>query len=203
MIRLFYCIIFIIPTSQAFEDLDCLKFHVIKNAPLGFKNTDEESNGVHWEYLVALEKETGFCINKEILPYARIWQSIAQGNHDGGIMFKSTSRSNIVEYAALIRTVNVVVIPVNDINVESYNDLYTLTIGKTRGTHLSKVFDQDPNLNIIELNNYGQAAKMIKFGRINAIAGSALVLSYQLKKHHVLNNVNYIKKLTLGKKEQW
>lgn len=51
-----------------------------------------------------------------------------------------------------------------------------LTIGKTRGTHLSKFFDQDPNFNIIELNNYGQA-KMTKFGRINAIAASALALS--------------------------
>lgn len=203
MIKFLFCLIFIIPASQALEDLDCLEFHVIKNAPLGFKNNDNEDVGVHWEYLVALEKETGFCIKKNLIPYARIWQSIAQGNHDGGIMFKSASRSNIVEYAALVRTVNVVVIPVHDINVESYNDLYTLTIGKTRGTHLSKLFDEDPNLNIIELNNYGQAAQMIKFGRINAIAGSALVLNYRLKKYHVLNNVNHIKKLTLGKKEQW
>ena len=53
---------------QADDESDCLDFHVIKNAPLGFINTDNESAGVHWEYLTALEKETGFCINKTYYP---------------------------------------------------------------------------------------------------------------------------------------
>ena len=203
MIRIFLFMLFIIPSSEAFEDRDCLTFHVIKNAPLGFKNINDESVGVHWEYLLALEKETGFCIQKEILPYARIWQSIAQGSHDGGIMFKSASRSDIVDYAGFVRTVNVVVIPVSSITIENYDDLYNLTIGKTRGTHLSQKFDQDPNINIVELNNYAMAAKMIKFGRVNAIAGSALVLSYQLAKYDALDSVSHTNKLILGKKEQW
>ena len=188
---------------QADDESECLDFHVIKNAPLGFINTDNESTGVHWEYLTALEKETGFCINKTLLPYARVWQSMEQGDHDGGIMFKSESRSNFVNYAGFVRTVNVVVIPVNSLKIENYNDLYSLTIGKTRGTHLSQKFDADANINIVELNNYAMAAQMIKFGRINAIAGSALVLSYQLAKYDALDSVSHINKLILGKKEQW
>jgi len=44
---------------------------------------------------------------------------------------------------------------------------------------------------------------MIKHGRIDAIAGSALVLSYQLKRNNVGDKVNHKSKLTLGEKEQW
>lgn len=176
---------------------------MINNAPLGFKNADKESVGVHWEYLKALEKETGFCINKTIFPYARIWQSLKFGKHDGGIMFKSDLHSNIVEYVALIRSVKIVVMPIMGVDIKSYKDLYELNIGKTRKTSLSNRFDQDTDLNTIELNNYGQAIKMIKLARIDAIAASALVLSYQLKMYDALDYVNYKNKLTLGEKEQW
>ncbi len=187
----------------AFEPGNCLEFHVISNAPIGFVNDDGNSTGVHWEYLTALEKLTGLCINKGLLPYPRIWHSIEKGDHDGGIVFKSDSRSKLVEYAGFIRKVKTVVIPVKGLSISRYIDLHNIVIGKTRGTHLSEKFDSDKNLHVIELNNYEQAAQMLKRGRIDAIAGSALILSYQLKKHGVLDRVDIKNKLALGEKEQW
>jgi ABC-type amino acid transport substrate-binding protein len=188
---------------QASENPECLQFHVIKSSPLGFINSEKINVGVHWEYLTAIEEETGLCINKLLLPYARIWQSIKHGKHDGGIIFKSDSRSSMVEYIAPIRTVITAVIPVNSIDIKSYSDLHGLLIGKTRGSHLSKKFDQDTEIDTVELNDYDQAAEMIKYGRIDAIAGSALVLSYQLQKHKVLDKVSPEKKIVIGEKEQW
>jgi len=182
---------------------DCLAFHVIQNAPIGFESAKGKLQGVHFEYLAELEKRSGLCINKSILPYARVWQSIKTGGHDGGIIFKSDSRKKYVEYVALIRKVKTVVIPINGVNITNYSDLSSLIIGKTRGTHLSERFDNDKNLNIVELNNYDQAARMLKHGRIDAIAGSALVLSYQLKKYALLSELDVSNKFTLGEKEQW
>tara|TARA_R110001592_G_scaffold99063_10_gene282340 strand:+ start:6389 stop:7177 length:789 start_codon:yes stop_codon:yes gene_type:complete len=203
--KLWTVIFFVVATSHvhASDGKECLEFHVIDNAPIGYTNLDNESVGVHWEYLIALEEETGLCINKKRLPYLRIWESIKFGKHDGGIMFKSDSRSNYVIKVGLIRTVKTVVIPVNGIDINEYNDLYGLRIGKVRGTHLNTQFDQDNNLNILALNHYNQATKMIKLARIDAIAGSALVLSYQFNKYNALDNVNYKNQLTLGEKEQW
>jgi len=186
------------------ETLDnCLSFHVINNAPLGYENEEGEMQGVHWEYLTALEKTTSFCIRKSFLPYPRLWHSIESGNHDGGIVFKSDSRSHLVEYAVLIRKVKTVVIPANGVSIKDYNDLQNIVIGKTRGTHLSEQFDQDKSLMVIELNNYEQAVLMLKYGRIDAIAGSALVLSYQLKNHEIFDEVDIGNKWVLGEKEQW
>jgi polar amino acid transport system substrate-binding protein len=196
------CLLHIVPT-WAEKPVDCPTFHVIENAPMGFNNSTNAATGVHWDYLTEIHKLSNVCLNKILLPYPRIWQSIKQGEHDGGIIFKSESRSIFIEYVAPIRTVKTVVIALKGIKIENYADLRNITIGKTRGTHLSKQFDQDTDLNIIELSNYQQAAKMIKHGRIDAIAGSALVLSYQLKANNVLIYVDLENKLVLGEKEQW
>jgi ABC-type amino acid transport substrate-binding protein len=192
-----------IAPSNANENSNCLDLHVIANAPIGYINQHNIHQGVHWDYLLAIEKESNLCLNKTLLPYARIWQSIRVGKHDGGIIFKSNSRSNIVEYVAPIRSVKTVVVPLKGISIKSYADLRHIIIGKTRGTHLSKKFDSDKNLQIVELNNYQQAAKMIEHGRIDAIAGSALVISYQLNKYNMFTHVDIDNKWVLGEKEQW
>lgn len=170
---------------------------------MGYNDSKGMLVGVHLEYLNAIERQSKLCINKTLTPYPRIWESIKHGNHDGGIIFRSDSRDEFVEYVGKIRTVKTVVLPVKGAILKSYGDLKNLRIGKTKGTHLSERFDNDASLNIIELTGYDQAAKMIQVGRIDAVAGSALVLSYQLNKHNVIDNIALENKLTLGEKEQW
>lgn len=201
---IFFIIFIIIPAiATATSQDECLEFHVINNSHLGLKNSHIGNTGVHWEYLEALEKETGFCINKTILPNKRMWKNIKEGKHDGGIMFKSDSHSNIVEYVALVHTVKTVVIPIIGVDIKDYQDLYELSIGKTRGVALSGTFDHDPKLNITELNHYNQVIQMIKLGRLDAIAGCASALDYHLKVYDAVNKVDYKSKLDLGEKQQW
>jgi len=182
---------------------DCLEFHVINNSPLGYQNPQGHGAGVHWEYLSAIENKADICINKTLLPYPRIWKSIEHGQHDGGIVFKSSTRANFVSYVALIRRVKTIVIFNQGTTVTKYVNLRKLTIGKVRGTHLSEEFDNDPQLNIFKLNNYNQAANMLRLGRIDAIAGSALALSALLKKFDLINKVDLENRFVLGQKEQW
>lgn len=182
---------------------ECLNLHVIKNSPLGFIDKSKKLRGVHADYLRAIAKDSGVCIENQLFPYPRIWESIKKGGHDGGIIFKSASRSTNIKYVALIRTVKTIVIPAKGKVVDSYNDLKTLKIGKTKGTHLSKTFDNDPELQLVEVTNYAQAIKMLKSGRIDAVAGSALVLSYQFNRHDALDAVDLSNRFILGEKEQW
>lgn len=205
MIKSICFIIFImIPAiAKATSQGECLEFHVINNTHLGLNQSHEGDTGVHWEYLEALEKETGFCINKTILPNTRMWQNIKMGKHDGGIMFKSDSHSNIVEYVALVHTVKTVVIPIIGADLKDYQDLYELSIGKARGIALNEKFDHDPKLNITELNHYNQVIQMVKLGRLDAIAGCASALDYHLKMYDAVDKVDYKNKLNLGEKQQW
>lgn len=205
--KLKYCLgiilISLINTVSANRNIDCLTLHVINTPPIGYTNDQGQAVGVHWDYLTALEKTSGLCINKILLPYPRIWRSIENGQHDGGIIFKSHSRSPLVKYVAKIRSVKTIVVVAKTHSVNHYTGLKNLTIGKTRGTHLSQRFDNDEQLNLLEFKNYTQATQMLLHGRINAIAGSALVLTYQLNRVNALEKIDLKNRITLGEKEQW
>lgn len=182
---------------------DCINLHVIGSEPIGFINNSGQPSGTHWDYLTLIQNQTGLCTNKNLYPYARIWKSIKQGSHDGGIVFRSESRKSLVEFVAPIRKMKTVVIPLKGIQLNSYDDLKGLTIGKTRGSHLGNKFDQDKNLKIVELTDYNQLAQMIRLGRVDAVAGGVLTLSYLLNKHKTIDKVDLNNMLTLGSKEQW
>lgn len=181
---------------------NCIRMHVIQNAPIGYYKNGQPT-GTHWDYLLAIEKHSGICIQKYLLPYARLWKSLEEGDHDGGIIFRSPGRENFVEYVAFIRSLKIVVIPRKKITLKKYADLQGLIIGKTRGTRLNNQFDSDNTLKKLNLTNYDMVAKMIRFGRLDAIAGSGVVLGYQLSKHQALDQVNLSGHLVLGKREQW
>ncbi len=188
---------------SASESEACLNFHVIHSEPHGYIDKGGAPKGIHWEYLEAIREHSGLCINFSLFPYARIWESIKNGRHDGGIIFKSKTRTNLVEYAGHIQTTPTVVIPLKNINLETYSDLNNLRIGNIRGAHLSNKFDNDKALNIIQLVNYEQGARMIKLKRLDAVSGNEYALKYQLKKHKVLDKVDVNNQFKLGEKEQW
>jgi len=177
--------------------------HVINNAPMGYIDTDGQATGVHWDYLTAIEKKSGVCINKRLMPYARLWRSLEDGQHDGGIIFRSPSREQAIKPVAQIRNLRTLVIPKKGTTLKTYTDLSGLIIGKTRGTRLNDRFDNDTTLLKLELNDYAQAAKMIQRGRVDAIAGSGVLLNYHLSKQQLLNQVDLSQSFTLGRREQW
>jgi polar amino acid transport system substrate-binding protein len=181
----------------------CLEMHVIHNAPLGYLDVEGNPTGTHWDYLGAIAEHSGLCINKRLLPYARVRASLEQGGHDGGIMFRSEDLDSKTQAVAHIRSLAVVVIPKHGVSIDTYGDLTGLQIGKTRSTRLNSRFDTDTTLRKYKLNNYEQAVKMIAAGRLDAVAGSQLVLSYQLNKLDAFEKVDIKGSYVLGYQEQW
>ena len=72
-----------------------------------------------------------------------------------------------------------------------------------RGTKLGTRFDQDENLIIEELDDYSIAVNMLLTERIDAIAGSLSVLTYQLKQRDLERKIDITNYFTIGTKEQW
>lgn len=182
---------------------ECLNMHVINSDPIGFITKKGNKTGTHWEYLEAIEQRSGVCIEHKLMPYMRIWESLRIGLHDGGIVFRSQSRTPLVEYVAHIRTVPTAVIPLAQFEINSYEDLHGITIGKIRGTHLSERFDSDRRINVMEMATYAQAAQMIRSKRIDAIAGSLYVVRYQVQKYAGDADLHLGKPFVLGTKQQW
>jgi ABC-type amino acid transport substrate-binding protein len=88
--------------------------------------------------------------------------------------------------------------------LSSLASLDGLIIGKTRGKDLSDTINLAGKLNVVELTNYGQAAALLNKGRIDAIAGSALVLYYQLSHVYIGQEaIDFANKLVIGTRAQW
>ena len=196
--------ILVIFTLPVYAQKDCLDFHVIDSAPLGFLDENGEMQGVHVELLQYIAKQSGVCISLRLMPYARILRSLEEGTHDGGILFKYAQRANVVEFVAHIQDMQTVVVTNQQLQLSSFADLSSLVIGKTRGTDLSDEIALLENFQVVELTNYQQAAEMLHKGRIDAMAGSALVLFYQLSNlSSMAGKVNFSNKLVLGSRAQW
>lgn len=196
---LLYLLLF---SSLSFAE-NCINFRVIQNAPIGYLNEQGKETGTHWDYLQAIAERSGLCIKLKLLPYARLWRSLETGAIDGAIIFRSIDRQHIVNYVSKIRSLKTVVIPRVNLELNDYGDLTGIVIGKTRGTRLNDKFDMDKNLTVISLNGYKQAAGMLTAGRLDAIAGSGVVLTYQLNLYGGIEKIDIAGRLILGSREQW
>jgi polar amino acid transport system substrate-binding protein len=188
----------------SFGDDICLDMHVIDSIPHGFYDEGGTIVGMDFEVLQQIESYSGVCMTKRLMPIARIWKSIEQGQHDGGLIFKSAARSHLVKYIAFIRNADIVVIPRKGVNIEHYEQLYKISIAKTRGTSISNRFDLDKKLRFFDVTNYGQLIRMLRLGRVDAVVGSSEPLYYHLSKFEIKSkSVISGKKFTLGTREKW
>lgn len=187
----------------AIADDNCMSMYIIEQVPAGYLDENDQPTGVHWQYLERIEQRSGICMNKQIVPYARVWKSFESGQLDGSIIFRSPDREEIVAGVSLVRPINVIVAARKGIEIHDYDDLAGLTIAKTRGTQLNPRFDADTSLNIIEVDDYEQAAKMFKAGYVDAVAGGAILMMYQLMQYNGAETINLSGTFKLGIREQW
>ena len=193
------CCLFLPSIVQA----SCMKAAVIESKPVGYVKENGMRTGVHWDFLSQISQISGQCIEKDLLPFARVWGSLEAGSYDLAVGFSSASRDNKVIKVALIRELKTIVVGAKGTKVRHYEDLAGLTIGKTRATKLNYRFDNDVSLHIVELNDYQHGVDMLLAGRIDALAGSYRVIKYQLEQ---LEQVSYLDKSgfhVLGAKQQW
>lgn len=184
------------------EQNNCLNMHVVFNTSAGYLNQTGKIAGFHADFLNALEKKTGICINKKLLPYARAKRSIVLGGHDGGILASSTDLDNKVIYVAKLLISKTIVIPKKGLTLNNYNDLSNIIIGKVRGAKLDEKVDNDENILFVELSNYQHGLEMLKKGRIDAIAGNNLGLTV-IHELNMVEDVNLSGKFVLGQREVW
>jgi len=182
---------------------ECLSMHVIDFPPAGFKNNNGELTGIHVDFIQALEKRTGICIDTKIMPYSRALKNLKLGIHDAGILNPSSDPEfyGYVQYIAKLITLKTIIIPRKGLTLSSYKSLKNITIGKVRGTPLGKSFDQS-KYKIIELTSYFHGLNMLKRNRIDALAGNASGMSI-IGEQNLAHYFNVSGKFVIGKRELW
>jgi polar amino acid transport system substrate-binding protein len=191
-------------SEGSFADETCLDMHVIQSVPLGFYDENNKVAGMDFDILQQIEEYSGICMTMRLIPIARIWKSFEQGQHDGGLIFKTAESNHSVEYAAFVGNAEIIIIPRNGLTIDSYEQLPKMSIAKTRGTPISDRFDLDIRLNLVEVTTYGQLIKMLKLGRIDAVVGNAAPLFYNLSRFdNTEKSIVVGNKFVLGSRETW
>lgn len=198
------CMLFLAVFCSTGMAEDTLDIHIIASEPLGYVDSNGYNTGYHWDYAKALETISGLNFRQTLMPYSRIWHSLENGAHDGGIVFRSANRDAYVEYVAPLITIKNVVIARKGIELNTYEDLYRLKTIGTMPNRLDPRFDSDEKLKDIKtiLHDYTTMVKMIREKRLDAIAGNGLALNYLLKKYEGLEDVQ-IPGIVLGERESW
>lgn len=182
-----------------------LKMHVIQASPIGFTDENGDPTGYHWDYLSAIETRSGVSMELFLTPYTRLWKSLKKGDHDGGIVYRSADRDDIVEYVAPIAERENIVIPKKGITLKSYDDLYQLkTIGTMQDLRLGDRFDADEKLQakLQFAYDYDTLVKMLLQDRYEAIAGNSVALAYLLDKHDAVDAIA-LPGVVVGKRVEW
>jgi polar amino acid transport system substrate-binding protein len=189
-------------TTAINEQKTCLSMHVVLNTLAGYLDKNGKIAGFHIDFLDALEKKTGICMDKKLLPYSRAKHSIKMSAHDGGILARSKDLDKKVIYIAKLLTSETVIIPKKGQAFTNYQDLKNITIGKVRGVTLDKSIGENKKLTFIDVLNYKNGLAMLKKGRIDAIVGNSLGLS-AITELEMAEDVNLSGKLVLGQREVW
>jgi len=159
--------------------------------------------GVGVKILDLITRQTGISFKMVNYPYARILKVLQSGQLDAALIFKNSMLRDDVYYVGPVATSQVLVVGRGENQPQSYHQLKALQgIAVIRKAQFQTQFDQDNTLKKIYVESYQQGLKMLKIGRVEAIIGSELGLSYAMKQ---LNMDPHILKqaFRLGEKEWW
>ena len=182
---------------------ECMSMHVVLNTKAGFIDENGSISGYHYDFLTALEKESGLCINTTLLPHSRAKRDIQMGAHDGGILASSPLLDSDVEYVAKILTSKTVLIPRKGLNLTNYRILPKITIARIRRVNFGNTWENSPNISFVDIADYSQGFQMLTRGRVDVVAGNLLGMSVVIESLNITKDINLSGKQTVGEREVW
>jgi len=181
----------------------CMSMHVVQNTTAGYINQTGEIAGYHYDFLMALEEISGFCMEKKLLPISRAKRNIKVGAHDGGILGRSNTPDADIEYIIKLITAKKVIIPRKGVMLNNSPKLANIKIASIRKVNVDDVFGSTTDVSYVDIANYAQGLKLMEMGRVDAITGNALGINVSINKLNMTQAVDLSEKLIIGQSEVW
>ena len=138
--------------------------------------------GIVVEANQAIAKESGLILEPVLEPYGRIGRHLRNGDCDLTYLIRSPDRDDYVEYVGHLFTFQCIVVARPSLPLRRYEDLAGLRIGLIKDIHLNPRFDEDAQLQKVEVKDYETLVDMFLNGRLDAIAGNSVSIPYLLQK---------------------
>lgn len=179
-----------------------LTFHVIAAQPFGYMDEKGEPTGLHYELIQQLSIRSGIAIRPVIMPYNRIWTTLENGGHDGGIVWRSSERDSLVNYLSFVWTDYLTALTLKNKEINQYDDLHSGEVGVMNSSSINERFNNDKKINKIKIGKYENAVTMLAAERIDAVVGNLFAYMYIARRQKVLDKLS-LPGFYMGHREQW
>jgi len=151
----------------------------MEQIPYGFESDDGQITGVIYDLLKEIRAASGVGLAVDIEPAKRLLATLFRGKRTCTIVVNSPEIVDVLDVVEPIGfTITAGILPVAGIKLEDYSDLAGKLIAVPLGIQFDEKFHNDNSLNKISTPQYINAIKMMRAGRVDAVAGAISVLKY-------------------------
>lgn len=157
--------------------------------------------GIIPEVLDTLSRTSGLELKHTLAPYSQVWRDMKSGDCDLAFDALSNKRDDYAQPFGHVFSYTTIIVGRPGIKLNEYEDLRGLRVGVLDALPLSMKFEQDSRINKIPVRDYETMVGMLLTGRLDAIAGNSVSLSYLLHKEKI--PLQQWPRLVLEKQELW
>ena len=151
----------------------------MEQTPYGFVSEEGKVTGVIYDLLEEIKATSGIGSAVEIQPAKRLLATLFRGKRTCTIVVNSPEIVGVLDVIEPIGfKISAGILPVAGVKLENYSSLKGKIIAVPLGIQFDEKFHNDKSLNKLSTPQYINAIKMMKAGRVDAVAGAISVLKY-------------------------
>ena len=154
--------------------------------PYGYSSDNGESTGVFYDILNEIVSVAGINSENIITPSKRIYNLINSNTKictlaaDTPLLMTKLDNIEPINYS-----LQAGILPKANIQLSDYSSLKDITIAVPLGINVDDKFYHDKNLTKVFPSQYANAMKMLKIGRVDAVAGAISTLRFIAKREGI------------------
>jgi len=168
-------------------DNNAFSMATLEQIPYGFKTSKGQIKGGLFDIMNEIINESGLKASNQLLPPQRLILELNKGNQLCTLVANTPHASkhfDLIEPIGLKLSAGV--LPRKGIELTNYVSLKNIIIAVPLGIYFNERFDNDNTLNKIHPLGYSNAIQMLKYKRVDAIAGAIETLRYIAKYESLL-----------------
>ncbi len=158
-----------------------VRFMTVELAPYGINDGQAGKRGLIVDIDAAIAARSGVAIVDSVRPIARVMKSLESGTADCAVFLRTAwSKARFIAVAKIYDSFASIVVSRKGLPIARISDLHGRLLALPRGSYVDFEITTDPEIKRHFTNGYSQSARMLKAGRVDAIAGTALSIYHNL-----------------------
>lgn len=161
---------------------ETIKFATFDFAPYALRDDPDGRRGLFIDIDTAIAARAGITITDSVLPIARALKSMERGASDCSVFLLTPwSDANFIPVAKILHDrLDTVFVTRAGLVITRIEDLHGHRLSIPRGSFRDSPISQDPKIQRVLTSGYAQSVRLLKAGRVDAVAGSELSILYYL-----------------------